>query len=167
MPGPYRGQEHRYIIAESGVDEDYENGFKGGMRPEVTPEATSRGRGRELMGMLLVHGARKDETMKIILKYVGPLADAADKTEGEFLSLIQHRFDEAEATRAEEKQNRKLVAYTEAKARSGKAGQRGWSSFLSPSAIMADDNKSANFGNILKIKHNDSKENKSAVKFLD
>ncbi|KAJ7736583.1 ankyrin repeat-containing domain protein [Mycena maculata] len=51
---------------------------------------------KELTAMLLAHGASRDATMKIILEYLGPLADAADKTEEDFLVVVRDIFKEVE-----------------------------------------------------------------------
>ncbi|KAF7356023.1 Ankyrin repeat domain-containing protein 50 [Mycena venus] len=52
---------------------------------------------KERIAILLAHGASKDATMKTVLRYLIPLAEAEDKTEEELLGLVHARFEEAEA----------------------------------------------------------------------
>ncbi|KAJ7727067.1 ankyrin repeat-containing domain protein [Mycena metata] len=51
---------------------------------------------RELMTLLLAHGASKDKTMQTILRHVGALAKEAECTEEEYLDIIAAMFKEAE-----------------------------------------------------------------------
>ncbi|KAF7330906.1 ANK-REP-REGION domain-containing protein [Mycena venus] len=80
-------------------------------RSEYSPEPPPEEGRKERIAMLLAYGASKDKTMKIIFDYLKPLAEAADKTEEEFLDLVRTRFKEAEAIIADVTTTRKLWAY--------------------------------------------------------
>ncbi|KAJ7645151.1 ankyrin repeat-containing domain protein [Mycena polygramma] len=51
---------------------------------------------KELMALLLAHGASKDTAMQTITKHLAPLAKAAQHPEEEFLEVVNGMFKEAE-----------------------------------------------------------------------
>ncbi|KAJ7446645.1 ankyrin repeat-containing domain protein [Mycena galericulata] len=52
---------------------------------------------RELMAMLLLHGASKEGAMKTVYEYLPKLAEAADKSEKELLKFIKRIFKDAKS----------------------------------------------------------------------
>ncbi|KAJ7166684.1 ankyrin repeat-containing domain protein [Mycena filopes] len=63
------------------------------MRWEGLPLGESR---KELMALLLAYGASKDVAMETISKHVAALAKEAERTEDEYLEVIEGMFKEAE-----------------------------------------------------------------------
>ncbi|KAJ7232816.1 ankyrin repeat-containing domain protein [Mycena rebaudengoi] len=57
---------------------------------------SKRERERQLMALLLAHGTSKDATLARISKYLKALADEVERTEEEFLQVVQEMIKEAE-----------------------------------------------------------------------
>ncbi|KAJ7509573.1 ankyrin repeat-containing domain protein [Mycena galericulata] len=65
-------------------------------RSRYSAGPASEGR-RELMAMLLLHGASKEGAMKTVYEYLPKLAEAADKSEKELLKFVKRIFNDAKS----------------------------------------------------------------------
>ncbi|KAJ7103843.1 ankyrin repeat-containing domain protein [Mycena epipterygia] len=80
-------------------------------RSQYSPQPPPEDGRKELMALLLVHGANVDVTMETIFKYLTPLADAAEKTEEEFLVSVKNIFKEAESVMPRVTTTRRMWEY--------------------------------------------------------